>query len=141
MRRPLLGLALALALTGAGGCGARQFDVSGKVRYNGAAFDKPDGQIVFVGPHGEQVATAINPDGSYRATGVAAGTNRVVVYYPNPKAKVEKGAKLRPGQTPASSAPLYLTPAKYASPDTSDLSLAVDKETTFDVDMTGPPVR
>lgn len=141
MRRPVLRLALVLALACAGGCGSRQFDVSGKVTYNGSVFDKPDGQIIFVGPRGEQVAATINPDGTYRAAGVPAGTNRVAVYYPNPKTRGERIAKLKPGQMPPATAALYLTPAKYASPDTSELSVEVDKETAFDVNMSGPPIR
>jgi hypothetical protein len=132
---------IAAFVAGASGCGARRFEVTGKVKYNGAVLDKPDGQVVFVGPNGEQAVAPIGPDGGYRASGVTAGLNKVVAYYPNPKAKREKVVKPKAVQAPAPNEPLFLTPAKYATADTTDLSLTVDKDTQHDIELTGLPVR
>jgi hypothetical protein len=120
---------------------SRRFDVTGKVTYNGAAFNKPDGRIVFIGAAGEQVAAEIRPDGTYQANGVSAGLNRVAVYYPNPKATSRPPTKLKPGEEPPPAAPLFLTPPKYASPETSELSVTVDRETVFNVDLVDPERR
>ncbi|HEY1192368.1 MAG TPA: hypothetical protein VGE74_32395 [Gemmata sp.] len=135
--RPL-GFALAFVI-GTSGCGERQFDVTGRVNYNGAPLNKTGGQIVFVGSDGQQVPAEIGADGTYRAVGVAAGLNRVAVVYPNPKGKGERNTKLRAGEPPPSGPP-FSTPAMYASPDTSGLVVTVDRGTTFDIEMTGPPV-
>ena len=124
---------------GAVGCGSPAFDVTGTVTYNGAALDKPDGQIVFLGPHGEQIAAPIDPDGTYRARGVPSGANRVAVYYPNPKAKMDKASKLKPGEMPRA-IPKYLTPEKYASAETSDLAVTVEKPTVYTAELTGPKI-
>jgi len=135
-------VAIAALAVGLGGCGGKsQFDVTGKVKYNGAPLAKPNGQIVFVGPDGAQVAAPIGPDGTYKATKVSAGLNRVAVYYPNPafkKASRPKGAP-NPGERPATTSP-FLTPEKYAATDTSGLSTPVAKGTVYDADMTGPPI-
>jgi hypothetical protein len=129
-----------LITLGAVGCGPKQFDVSGKVTYNGGVLDKPDGHIVFLGPNSEQVDTIINRDGTYSASAVNAGKNRVVVYYLNPQSKAEKPARLKPGEIPKSLVPACLTPQAYASPNTSELSIEVDKETVYDINLKGPPI-
>ena len=138
--RRILGPALAALATGAGGCGPGSHDVTGRVSYNGAPLDKPDGQIVFIGPDGDQVAAGIGPDGSYRAPGVVGGPNKVAVYYPNPKAKRDKVTRPKPGEPPPPPTAPFLTPAKYASADTSGFSVAVKKGTVFDADLTGPKI-
>jgi len=135
-----LKLAFIALAVGASGCGSRQYNVTGQVKYNGAVLAKPDGQIVFIGPKGEQVAAAIGLDGVYRATKVSSGLNRVVVYYPNPNAKKGKGSKPKPGEEPPPLAPPFLTPNKYASAESSGLSITVEKETDFPVDLTGPEI-
>ncbi len=124
---------------GAAGCAGPTFDVTGTVTYNGAALNKPDGQIVFVGPNGEQIAAPIDPDGTYHACGVPSGTNRIAVYYPNPKAKMDKASKLKPGEMPRA-IPKYLTPEKYASAETSDLVVTVEKPTVYAAELTGPKI-
>jgi hypothetical protein len=142
MRRKITRRAFCAAVAAlAAGCGARRFDVAGKVSYNGGALGRPEGHVVFVGPNGEQAEAAINLDGTYRVAGAAAGINRVAVYYLNPKAKKEKGSKLKPGEHRPVSEPLFLTPEKYASPDTSGLSVVVDKETAYDIPLTGPAIH
>ncbi len=95
------GFVIAVLAVGAVGCGQKTYDVSGQVKYNGAALDKPGGEVVFVAPNGTQVAAAIAQDGSYRATKVPAGSNRVAVYYPNPalQSSIPRG-KPKGGQAP-----------------------------------------
>ncbi|HEX4608830.1 MAG TPA: hypothetical protein VH092_11555 [Urbifossiella sp.] len=115
--------------------------MTGKVTYNGAPLDKPDGQIVFVGGDGRQVAAPIAADGAYRAAGVPPGTNRVAVYYPNPKSVVKnrEAGKLKPSERPPAVSP-YLTPEKYAAPDTSGLTANVGSGATFNAELTGPKI-
>jgi hypothetical protein len=136
-------IALIAALTGGvGGCGSRQYDVTGKVTYNGAPLDKPDGQIVFVGPARQQVAAPIGPDGTYHAAGVWAGENKVVVYWPNPKVVQRKSLpKRKSGEEPPPPESPFLTPDKYGTVDTTDLSVTVEKETEFNANLVGPRIR
>jgi hypothetical protein len=136
------GLALAALALCLGGCGKRQFDVTGKVTYNKAVLNKPNGKIVFVGPDGTQAEAEIGSDGTYTATKVTAGLNRVVVYYPNPafkKASRPKGPP-DPNARPADN-PLYLTPEKYASPDTSGIEVEVKGGTDFNINLNGPEIK
>ena len=136
------GFVFAILAVAAGGCwGPSQFDVTGQVKYNGSPLDKPGGQIVFVGPKGTQVAASIGPDGTYRATKVTAGLNRIAVYYPNPQLQGKRFSKPKKGgPPPAPSPPPFLTPSRYASVKTSDLSVQVAEGTVFDVNLTGPPI-
>jgi hypothetical protein len=133
-------LAFAAIALGVSGCGQRMYPVSGKVTYNGGVFDKSEGTIIFIGPKGDQAEAKINPDGTYRIAGVHEGLNRIAVYYGNPKLQTEKPAKPRPGEKPKPNPPPFLTPAQFASPDTSGFSVEVDKETVYDVNMSGPPI-
>jgi hypothetical protein len=141
LARGLVLAALALSL---GGCGKRQYDVTGLVKYNGAPLAKPNGQIVFVGPDGSQAAAPIGPDGSYTASRVTAGMNRVAVYYSNPAFASTKQSRPRRGEAPPGEMPArppaFLTPEHYASPDTSKLETKVEKGAVFNVDLTGPPI-
>jgi hypothetical protein len=139
--RRVLGLTLvALALLATSGCKPHEFDVSGKVRYNQETLNRADGQVIFIGPGGEQVAVSIESDGTYRAR-VPSGLNRIAVYYPNPKLKKLKGSKLKPGEEPPPVESPFLTPAKYAEAETSELSVTVDRDTVFDIDMVGPRIK
>jgi len=132
---------LAVGLTALAGCGPSRYDVSGKVTYNGAVLDKPEGQVIFIGPNGEQAAATIGADGSYRAANVATGANKVVVYYPNPKLKKPKSTKLKPGEPMPPTEPAYLTPEKFGSAATTDLTLDVNGNKEYPVAITGPPIR
>src|SRR4051794_20142265 len=69
----------ALLLVTLSGCGPSQTDVTGKVTYNGNALDKPGGKIIFFGSDNVPVSAEINSDGTYRASGVKLGENRVAV--------------------------------------------------------------
>jgi hypothetical protein len=135
------GLALAALALSLGGCGKRQFDVAGKVTYNGAVLAKPNGQIVFVGPDGSQREAEIGLDGTYKATKVTAGPNRVAVYYPNPSFKKMSRPKGKPdpGMRPPKN-DLYLTPEAFASPDTSRLEVEVTDGTVYNVNLKGPEI-
>jgi hypothetical protein len=140
--RIVLGFAAVLA-AGPGGCaGEKKVDVAGRVTYNGTPLDRPGGEIVFVGSGGTQAVAAIQPDGTYRAVGVVTGPNRVAVYYRTGEIKKEKllPGKAKKVQPTAPSSP-FLTPSRYASVETSDLSVDVQKDTVFDTDLTGPPIR
>ena len=148
MHRTIYRIALAFAfMIALSGCKEQQVDVKGRVTYNGAPLGKQGGQIVFVGPNGSQVAASIGLDGTYLAAKVPAGLNRVAVYYPNPDASLKKTARKPPrGKAPpppdlTPPPPPFLTPAKYASVDTSNLSVQVDTGTVFDTDLTGPKSR
>jgi hypothetical protein len=116
-------------------------DVTGKVTYNGTALAKPNGQIIFLAPDGTQVEATIGADGTYTAARVPAGMNRVAVYYKNPAFKPPSRPQGVPTlkDRPATSSP-YLTPDKYAAPDTSTLSVEVKEGAVFNVEMTGPPI-
>ncbi len=140
--RRLFGLALAALATGLGGCdGKPKFVVTGAVTYNGATLDKPDGQIVFVGPDGTQVAAPIGQDGTYKAVDVPIGLNRVAVTYKNPAFAPVARPKGVPGpkDRPVPSSP-SLIPEKYTSTETSKLSVEVKEGTVFNVEMTGPRI-
>jgi hypothetical protein len=143
MSRNVVCIALAVASVCSGGCGDRQVEVSGRVTYNGAALDKPGGKIVFVGPRGTQVVADVERDGTYRAAGVAAGPNQVAVYYPNPEA--QKGRQFpQKGKPPPANVPQhqpFLTPYKYASAETSGLSVRAEKGAVFNAELTGPQIK
>ena len=142
MHRTFVLLAAAALAVSLGGCGKPQFSVTGTVKYNGAPLAKPNGLIVFVGPEGTQVSAPIGLDGTYTALKVAAGLNRVAVYYPNPAfTKVARPSGLPSSKNRPSASPQYLTPVQYSSPETSKLTSQVDKATVFDVDLTGPAIR
>jgi hypothetical protein len=139
--------AMALSLTGLG-CSPGTGEVSGKVTYNGAPLDKPNGNIVFVTPSGIQKSAPISADGTYRATDVPRGDVKVAVYYSNPKfQEVMKQPRKLPGAnetatpSPLATTQPYLTPDKYASGDTSGFAVSVGATTTFNAELTGPPLK
>jgi hypothetical protein len=119
-----------------------QTEVTGKVSYNGATLARPNGKIVFVGPDGNQAEAKIAEDGTYKASKVTAGLNKVVVYYPNPDFKPVSRPKGPPSEKdrPVVIA-MYLTPEKYSNVDTSELSVQVGKGTVYNVELTGPEIR
>lgn len=120
-------------------------DVTGKVTYNGTQLPKPGGTIVFVSSDATQTAAVIEQDGTYAAKGVHAGGNRVAVYYPALQSqRIKQLTKPKKGERPVSpnqAAPEpFLTPSKYATVDTSGLSVDVGEGDVFNVDMTGPKI-
>lgn len=121
--------------------------VKGRVTYNGAPLVKPGGRIVFVGPAGTQVAAPLGLDGTYLASQVPVGLNRVVVYYPNPASPAGGMKPARPKRGDpdttfsAGPPPAFLTPYKYASADTSELSVKVEQGTVYNAELVGPKMR
>jgi len=79
---PLIRSLAAAMLFAAAGCGGDTANVEGKVTYNG----KPVvyGTVVVVGADGIPKSGAIQPDGSYRVSGVPVGSARVAVTSPRP---------------------------------------------------------
>jgi hypothetical protein len=123
------------------GCGEKRVDISGKVTYNGKPLDKPSGLIIFVPDKGDTTQADIGPGGEYRAVGVSAGHNRVVVYYLNPAAPKGK-PRPKPGEV-FDDKPLmspFLTPEKYTLKETSELEVDAQPGTVNNVNMTGPPI-
>jgi hypothetical protein len=129
----LFRIVLGIGVCSLTGCGPPTADVSGKVTYNGKSLDAEGGHITFVGPDGRQVSAPIAPDGAYRATGVVAGANRVVVYYQNPESNPTPG-----GKAPKSTSLLRFLPTKYADQTTSGLTVNVAPGSVYDVDLKGP---
>ena len=122
------------------GC-SRYGEVSGKVTYNGAPLNRPGGHIVFVDTENSQVEGPIGAGGAYRLDRVRTGMNRVAVYYVDPEAKSKRRMpeKGKPPPPPAGSP--FFTPLKYASQETSALSIEIESSgTVFNVDMKGPTV-
>lgn len=110
----------------AAGCGAGRADVAGKVTYKGKLL--ATGTVSMVGPDGIVRQGAINPDGSYTVTGVAAGKVQIGVLSPRPVADVRGGRRgggnrLAP---PADAAPAtsgwFAIPTTFQEPSTSGLS-------------------
>jgi hypothetical protein len=151
MRRTVfsrIALALSSAAVFLAGCGERQVEVKGRVTYNGTPLKKDGGQVVFVGPKGTQVVAPIGPDGAYLAAGVPVGANRVAVYYPNPQAASGRRFPVRPQKdrpappaVPTPPAPAFVTPSKYASVESSGLSVDVKDGAVFDAALVGPKLR
>jgi hypothetical protein len=131
---------LCAALLGSG-CGPSTTDVSGKIVYNGQPLKKSGGKIIFKGPS-KEVTADISETGEYKAIGVQRGENKVAVYYPNPKAQAGRGRGnvAEGGKTGEPESP-FLTPAKYANPDTSELTVTVEKDAAYDPQLTGPDLK
>ena len=72
-------LLAALALTG---CGEQTTDVSGKVTYKGKSVTS--GTVVILDGGSAPKAGTINPDGTYRVSGVKYGSFKVAVSSPPP---------------------------------------------------------
>jgi hypothetical protein len=96
------------------GCGSGTATVSGKVTYK----DRPVtyGSVIFVGADDKSGSAAINPDGSYTASGVPPGEARIAVISRAPS-KGRANAKGR-----ANPAEWFPIPRGFESPSTSGLS-------------------
>jgi hypothetical protein len=142
-RWTVLGLFFTALAVGVTGCWEKKVDVTGMVTYNGSPLNKPGGKIVFIGPNETQVVASIGADGAYRATGVLFGPNRVAVFYPNPEFKAKKRLPTKgqePGAFELPDTP-FLTPDKYASVTTSDLSIQAARGTVFDANLIGQDIQ
>lgn len=142
----LLGSAMLAIL----GCGEATTDVTGKVTFN----DKPVvfGSVMIVGPDGLPKYGAIQPDGTYRVSGVRLGAARVAVSSPKPpglklpgdnKKKVGREEGLddrRPADANATVDPAiakgwFTLPDKYGDPSTSNLTTEVIADLVLDLPL------
>jgi len=127
--RPPLALGALLLALAASGC-SKVGTVSGKVTYKGEAV--PGGFVNFVPESGAQEGTvfssAIDANGYYTATGVPVGPVKVLVQNPG-------GAPLKSAQG-VKPAPRKQYPTRYATPESSDLTLTVGGGSqTYDIDL------
>jgi hypothetical protein len=134
------GLVIAALLAGAGiYLWKGRHTVSGHVTYNGAPLDKAGGTVVFVAPDGTQTPASISADGSYRASNVPSGLNRIAVYYPDLAVQSMKKRRPPPGELPPVRSP-FLTPLRYAAVETSELEVDVGNDMVFNIELIGPPI-
>jgi hypothetical protein len=149
LRSILLIVPAAILYVGPLGCSKKgnKVDVTGKVTYNGQAIEKPGGTIIFVGPDGTTASAEIGLDGSYSATGVAIGDNKVAVSYPNQAGGAAPATGKKPrfpgpdaGKVAAAPEP-YVTPPEYADAETSQLTVKVEKGTVYNPTLSGPPIK
>lgn len=118
------------------GCGIPHTDVSGKVTVNGQVLKKSGGRITFYGPDGIGVSATIDANGDYKATGVCVGDNKVTVIYASAP-QVTKGRVPKRGADEAKqqSESLYMTPEKYAMPETTPLSVTIAANSVYDAKL------
>lgn len=144
---PLMRTAVAAAVLAVAGCGGGTANVSGKVTFNG----KPVvyGTVVVIGADGSSKSGTIQPDGSYRVSGVALGAAKVAVSSPPPpgseQARKQFRAKddapdkppLEP-QAPASEEVIrnwVAIPDKYGDPNKSEITVSVKSGQSLDIDL------
>lgn len=140
--RPAVLLA-ALALTG---CGEKTTEVSGKVTYKG----KPvtSGVVTILDGGSAPKAGAIQPDGTFRVSGVRLGTYKVAVSSPpppgsEPARRPAGGRDADDDKVPTAVAPAspeviktwVALPEKYGDPAKSDLTVDVKAGQSLDIDL------
>ena len=144
--RPAVLMAVLLALTG---CGDPTTEVSGKVTYQG----KPVayGTVVVLDAAGAPKSGAIQPDGTYRVSGVRPGPVKVAVSSPPPPGSepTRKSAggrdgrdsdddKPPPNMPPAAPEVLknwFPIPDKYGDPNKSALTAEAKSGQPIDIDL------
>jgi hypothetical protein len=136
---------LAVGLLGCGG-GSGATEISGKVTYNGKPLAVSGGKITFRGSDGKDVTAEIGTDGTYKASGVQVGENKVAVSYPNPKFQPGGGKGRVPqdkgvDKTGGPPEPPQLIPAEYGHPDTSKLTVKIEKNTVYNPELNGPEIK
>jgi hypothetical protein len=111
----------------AAGCGGGRANVAGKVSYKGKLL--ATGTVSMVGPDGIVRQGAINVDGTYTVTGLAAGNVQIGVLSPRPVGDVRTGQRGGRGNRlapPVDGAPdtsgWFAIPSTYQEPTTSGLS-------------------
>jgi hypothetical protein len=125
---------VAALLLGLTGCGSGRGTVSGKVSYRG----KPlaTGSVVFVGPDKTPITAEIGTDGTYTATGVLEGSNRVAVVSYDPATLVPTDKAGRPTEAPPVDPKLWFPiPGQYEDANTSGLVYPVTRNTTNTIDI------
>jgi hypothetical protein len=138
--RPAAWAVLVLALGGLTGCGGPELGtVTGVVTYRGEPV--ATGQVSFLGADGVPVCGEIDPDGTYRATGVPVGEAVVTVVLTPPReppgaterrvtGKTKDGRpilkpKADPARRPKAPVTTPVGAKKYADTRTSSLRLTV----------------
>ena len=139
--RPLVCLALLLALAAAGCGGRKAAKVTGKVTYRGKALTM--GSVVLVSEDGQtSVRGAIQPDGTYEITKAPVGKAQAAVSNPPPPGA--RGGQPLAGapndeearQARALASQYVPTPEKYNDPKTSGLSYDIPSGgRTLDIDL------
>jgi len=120
------GCVVAALLLAAAGCGGGKASVAGKVSFKGKLL--ATGTVSMVGPDGIVRQGAINADGSYTVTGVAAGKVQIGVLSPRPVADIRTGRRgpgnrLAPPNDGAPDASAWFPiPSTFQEPTTSGLS-------------------
>ena len=132
----LLGLGLTVLVGCGSGSNPKVGNVEGKVQVNGVAANS--GNINFIGADGTTIGAAIQPDGSYRAIGVAVGEAKVTVIGAPPPVKSNvpiPATKDAPAGMNGVANPVPV-PAKFNKPETSGLSTTVKNGTnTYSPDL------
>lgn len=137
--------AAAFAVLALAGCGPATADVAGKVTYQG----KPVvfGSVVVIGANGIPKSGSIQPDGSYRVSGVATGPGQVAVSSPMPPglAPVKKRAARDDDEKPPADAGKSVSPdiakawvalpEKYSDPAKSGLTAQVGSGQPLDLEL------
>jgi hypothetical protein len=141
----LIRTAFAATVLAAAGCGGTA-DVSGKVTFNG----KPVvyGTVVVVGSDGIPKSGAIQPDGSFRVSGVATGAAKVAVTSPRPPGSgpvAKKQGRDRDDDKPIPDPPppappeviknWVAIPEKYGDPSKSELTVNVKSGQPLDIEL------
>jgi hypothetical protein len=129
-----------VALLAVGGCGGTA-TVSGKVRYKGRTVTY--GSVIFLNRDGSARSSAIEPDGSYKVTGVQRGTAKVAVISRDPS----KGRSTSLGEprhrdkqgiaeAKAATRDWFPLPHKFEDPANSGLTCTVDSSrVSYDIDL------
>jgi hypothetical protein len=140
----LLQAALGAALVALAGCGGGTTDVTGKVTYQ----NKPVvfGTVQVIGSDGVPKSGPIQPDGTFRVSGVQIGPARVTVSSPRPpgsgkaapRGRREDDDERTPVETPASAevvAGWFPLPEKYGDPDKTDLKVDIKSGQPLDLEL------
>jgi hypothetical protein len=140
--------ALGAAVLSVAGCSGGTTDVSGKVSYNG----KPVvfGTVQIIGSDGLPKSGAIQPDGTFRVSGVKVGSAKVTVSSPPPpgssaaapRAKVGREAEeeRRPADADTPVSPevakgWFALPEKYSDPSKTDLAVEIKARQALEIDL------
>lgn len=157
MMRILLSISIVVfTLVGAGCSSSSTGDISGTVTFQG----KPvvSGTVSVIGPEGNPVGTVIQPDGTYKMTGIQTGSSIFLVASPAPAGEVAAAGAGKPGKGdildgkpdaaseagPAAGTTLspdqlkkwVAIPNKYLDPNQTDLKFTVSSgANTFNIEM------
>lgn len=131
------------------GCGPAATDVTGSVTFEGKTV--VFGTVVIIGTDGLPRSGAIQPDGTYRVSGVPLGAAKVAISSPRPPGMKVPNAKpktgrdegldeRRPADENATVDPVvakgwFALPEKYGDPATANLTLEVTANLVFNFEL------